>query len=158
MSDWASARVVMTCPPGALAAAVETGDLDKLDGQPIAGEEPLRWRRADVAVEWGFDKATADLAFDGSIESSYLLGMLGKAKPLPGDTATTMTGDHSWKSPPAGGARRGIVVPLLYSAATRGTTRTIITVRTSAGSFSFQPVDLATGPVLAPEYLSLIHI
>ena len=152
MSDWATALLLVICAPGALAAAVETADLDKLDGQPIPGEEALLWTRADVVVEWGFDKGTAGLAFDGSIESTYLLGMVGKAKPLPGDTATTMTGDHTWKSPAAGGARRGIVVPLLYSPATRGAARTIITVRTSAGSFSFQPVDLATGPILAPEY------
>ena len=30
--------------------------------------------------------------------------------------------------------------------------RTIVTVRTQAGSFSFMPADLAVGPILAPEY------
>jgi len=152
MGNRASAPAVVTSPQGALAAAVSTADLDTLDGQPIPGEEPLRWRRADVVVEWGFDTATAGVAYDGSIESTHPLGIVGVPKPLPGDSATTMIGDYMWRSPAAGGARRGIVVALLYSSATRGATRTIITVRTSAGSFSFQPVDLATGPILAPEY------
>ena len=30
--------------------------------------------------------------------------------------------------------------------------RTIVTVRTDSGSFSFLPADLETGPILAPEY------
>ena len=61
-------------------------------------------------------------------------------------------GERAWKSPPAGGARRGIVLPVSYTAATRGPARSIFTVRTSSGSFSFMPVDLDTGPILAPEY------
>lgn len=61
-------------------------------------------------------------------------------------------GERAWKSPPAGGARRGIVLPVSYTAATRGSARSIFTVRTSSGSFSFMPVDLDTGPILAPEY------
>jgi hypothetical protein len=42
-------------------------------------------------------------------------------------------------------------VPLLYTDAVRGPNRTIVTVRTASGSFSFQPVDLASGPILVPE-------
>ena len=48
--------------------------------------------------------------------------------------------------------RRGIVVPILYTLAKRGPARSIVTVRTAAGSFSFQPVDLRDGPMLASEY------
>ena len=63
-----------------------------------------------------------------------------------------MTGDQTWKSPASGKVRRGIVVPVLYTPAVRGPARTIITVRTRSGSFSFQPVDAEAGPILAPEY------
>ncbi len=78
--------------------------------------------------------------------------MLGAARPLPGDTQTTMTGPVSWRSPAGGDSRRGIVVPVLYTTSVRGPARTILTVRTASGSFSFQPVDLETGPILAPDY------
>jgi hypothetical protein len=98
------------------------------------------------------------LAFDGNIESTHELGAVGTAKPLPEDKVTKMTGERAWKSPPSNGARRGIVVPVLYTNAVRGPERTIVTVRTSSGSFSFQPVDLATGPILAPEYGFFVRI
>jgi len=124
----------------------------KLDAMPIRKEQPLGWKCADILIEWGFGKATQDLAFDGQIASTYDLGKVGVARPLGGDAATVMTGKRSWRSAAAGGARRGIVVPVLYTDAVRGPERTIVTVRTNQGSFSFQPADLADGPILAPEY------
>ena len=122
------------------------------DGQPVQGNPRLRWRYAQIVVEWGFKEGTEKSVFDGRIESAHLLGAVGKAKPLPEDKVTTMTGDRAWKSPAAKGARRGIVVPVLFTDAVRGPGRTIVTVRTSSGIFSFQPVDLDSGPILAPEY------
>jgi hypothetical protein len=127
-------------------------DLRKMTGQTVLGEDDLGWKFAEVLVEWGFQKGTENLPFDGSIQSTHRLGMLGTARPLPGDTQTTMTGPLAWKSPAGSQSRRGIVVPVLYTPAVRGPARTILTVRTRSGSFSFQPVDLETGPILAPEY------
>ncbi|HUT56420.1 MAG TPA: hypothetical protein VNA25_00940, partial [Phycisphaerae bacterium] len=127
-------------------------NLRDMAGQKVSGYERLLWRYAEIAVEWGFKKGTEGMAFDGSIESTHLLGTLGVAKSLPGDKQTTMAGPLSWKSPAGGDARRGIVVPVLYTPSVRGPARTILTVRTNSGSFSFQPVDLESGPILAPEY------
>jgi len=137
---------------GATPPQTAPANLRDMAGQPVVGEDGLAWKYAEVVVEWGFKKGTENLPFDGSIQSTHLLGMLGAAKPLPGDTQTTMTGPLAWKSPAGGESRRGIVVPVLYTPAVRGPARTIVTVRTGSGSFSFQPVDLETGPILAPEY------
>jgi len=139
---------------GAVASAeaqTPPADLRGMAGQEVAGQSGLVWKYAEILVEWGFQKGTENLPFDGRIQSTYLLGALGRAKPLPGDTQTAMTGPRAWKSP-GGRSRRGIVVPVLYTSAIRGPARTILTVRTSSGSFSFQPVDLESGSILAPEY------
>ena len=140
-----------------------TTDLRELDGQRVEvdpeklgdrGESPkdLLWKYAELVVEWGFKNGAEELAFDGSIESIHLLGRVGTVSPLPGDTVTKMTGEHTWTSPPSGGARRGIVVPVLYTDAVRGLGRTILTVRATSGSFSFLPLDLSDGPILTPEH------
>jgi hypothetical protein len=154
-----TARIVALVPLLAASAAVGAtppqtapANLRDMNGQEVVGERGLVWEYAAVVVEWGFKKGTENLPFDGSIQSTYLLGMLGTAKPLPGDKQTTMTGPLAWKSPAGGESRRGIIVPVLYTTAVRGPARTIVTVRTGSGSFSFQPVDVETGPILAPEY------
>ena len=82
----ASAAVGATPPQTAPA------NLRDMDGQDVVGEKGLVWKYAEVVVEWGFKKGTENLPFDGSIQSTYLLGMLGTARPLPGDKQTTMTG------------------------------------------------------------------
>ncbi len=133
------------------AAESQPDDLKQLAGQAVEGGN-VRWKYVEVAVEWGFQEGTENTVFDGSIESSYDYGKVGAVKPLPGDTVTTMTGPQSWKSPARAGERRGIVAALLYTDAEIGLQRTIITVRTGSGSFSFQPTDLESGPILAPEY------
>ena len=145
-ASWASAQET-----GGPAGAPTPENLRAMVGQPVDGHPALRWKYAEIEVEWGFQEGTEKLAFDGSIACTQT-GMVGKGRPLPGDKATTMAGDRAWKSPGSGTSRRGIVMPALYTAAVRGPGRTILTVRTSAGSFSFQPVDLEGGPILAPEY------
>jgi len=137
---------------GAMPPQTAGANLRDMAGQTVPGESGLAWKYAEVVVEWGFQKGTENLPFDGSIHSTHLLGKLGTARPLAGDEQTTMTGPLAWKSPAGGESRRGIVVPVLYTPAIRGPARTIVTVRTGSGSFSFQPVDLETGPILAPEY------
>ena len=138
-------------------------DLRALDGRiaevdpQILGDrgdspKPLRWRYRELVIEWGFVKGTEHLAFDGNIQSTHFLGKVATVKPLRGDSATEMTAEHSWKSSPSAGSRRGIVVSVLYADTVRGTGRTILTVRTCSGSFSFLPVDLQDGPILAPAH------
>lgn len=127
-------------------------NLQARDGQPVEGNPRLRWKYTRIVVEWGFKEGTEKLTLDGSIESTHLLGAVGQAEPLPEDKVTTMTGERSWRSPAGEGPRRGIVVAVLFTDAVRGPGRTILTVRTRSGSFSFQPVDLRSGPILAPEY------
>ena len=122
-------------------AQLAPADLREMAGQPVAGNPRLRWKYAEILVEWGFKEETEQLAFDGNIESTHELGAVGRAKPLPEDKVTVMTGERAWKSPPSSEVRRGIVVAVLYTDAVRGPGRTIVTVRTSSGSFSFQPVD-----------------
>jgi len=73
-------------------------DLDKLTGQQVAEHKTLVWKRAEVLIEWGFQKGTEALPFDGTVEATQV-ALAGKAQPLPGDRATTMTGDLAWKSP-----------------------------------------------------------
>jgi len=143
---WAQAGAPSDKPPPTAPA-----NLRELAGQPIPDQPNLTWKYADVMIEWGFEKGAEALAFDGSIESTHVLGMVGKAQPLPGDSRTTMTGERTWKSPAAAQGRRGVVVPVLYTPAVRGPARTILTVRTASGSFSFQPVDLRRGPMLVSE-------
>ncbi len=120
------------------------------------------WKLADVEIEWGFQDGKEGLALDGSIKAYN--GIVGRPQPLAGDAGTTMVGDHAWRSKRIGDSRRGIRVRLLYLGSTQNTSvwrqqarledanRTIVTVRTTSGSFSFLPADLQTGPILAPEF------
>ena len=132
------------------------------DGGTEAGRKPAvpgiraicpsigAWKRMDVEIEWGFQpgKETAD--FDGRVESH--VGMIGPAVPLAEDKGTTMTGAHSWRSRAAGDARRGIVVPLLYSPGGQPALDSRVTVRMEAAGFSFRVRDLESGPILIPEH------
>ena len=120
---------------------------------------PQKWQRTDLTVEWGLSPGAAKQAFDGRIE--IYNGVLGKVTPMAGDPVTK-TKDTVWVSPAAAG-RRGISVSLLSvgyeetpvwpgQAKLEDVNRTIVTIRTGVGSFSFLPADLARGPILAPEY------
>ncbi|MFI5381568.1 MAG: hypothetical protein ACHRHE_19900 [Tepidisphaerales bacterium] len=123
---------------------------------------PEVWKRMDLEIEWGFDDATAGLAYDGRIEAYD--GIIGDVKPLAGDAATAMTGARAWRSARSGEARRGVQLSVLYMGTSRwrrvwpyhaqpeDVARTILTVWTKSGSFSFQASDLEMGPILAPEF------
>ncbi|MCX5669999.1 MAG: hypothetical protein NTU94_01585 [Planctomycetota bacterium] len=54
---------------------------------------PEVWKKMDLAIEWGFEDATAPLAYDGRIEAYD--GMIGDVRPLPRDAGTTLTGPHA---------------------------------------------------------------
>ena len=115
----------------------------------------------DLEIEWGFQTPTEKLPFDGHL--AVYNGLLGEVKSLPGDAGTVVASDRTWQSQPRNTSRRGISVRLLWLGTTQNTTlwpqqarlenadRTILTVFTKSGSFSFLPADLETGPLLAPE-------
>ena len=123
---------------------------------------PETWKLVEAEIEWGFQDTTRERAFDRRIECYN--GILGRPVPLAGDAATRMTETCTWTSKPAGSARRGIRLAILYLGATQNTKTwtqharlerangTIVTVLTASGSFSFLAADLETGPILAGEY------
>jgi hypothetical protein len=132
-----------------------------LDVPMIEVIAPQTWKPMELFVEWGFQEGTEQKDFDGRIEAYN--GLLGEVKPLENGQATKITAADAWESRPSGTARRGVVLKLLYcgyqdSAVWPGqaniddVNRTIVTVRTKSGSFSFLPADLEKGPILAPEF------
>ena len=131
------------------------------------------WKKMAVEIEWGFDPATADRDYSGRIEAYD--GRLAGLCSLDGDNRTEMSGTGSWRSagpPPSkdfgaaseGAAQRGLKFDLLYMGASKwrkvmpfttqrdDVARTIVTVWTQSGNFSFLAADLENGPILAPEY------
>ena len=123
---------------------------------------PDLWKRMDLEIQWGFDKAAAASDYSGRIEAYD--GIVDRVRPLAGDAGTTMKGPDQWRSAPVLDGRRGVSLGLLYLGTSKGrklwpynaepedVARTIITVWTSAGNFSFLASDLEKGPILAPEY------
>jgi hypothetical protein len=120
------------------------------------------WKRMDVEIEWGFDPATRDKDYSGRVEMYD--GKTSGLRPLDGDMVTTTTGSSSWRSVGQGAPRRGVKLSLLYigtatwrrvqpfTSQADDVARTIVTLWTRAGNFSFLAADLENGPILAPEY------
>jgi hypothetical protein len=146
-----------------LVVAVKAGaeSLKSAEAPIVRVLAPQTWKPLEIVVEWGFQDGSGAAPFDGQIEAYN--GILGAATPLEADEGTTMTGARAWQSRPSGTSRRGIAVRLLHvgysdSAIWPGqanlddVNRTIVTLRTKSGSFSFLPADLEKGPILAPEY------
>ncbi len=123
---------------------------------------PDKWKQMEVEIEWGYEEGRAKLDYSGRLETYD--GRLSGVAPLEGDTGTKMTGAQNWRSAAARGSRRGLRFQMLYigSAPWRKTwpyhspegdvARTIVTVWTKSGSFSFRAADLENGPILAPEF------
>ena len=120
------------------------------------------WKKMDLEIEWGFDPATLDQDYSGRIEAYD--GQVGELRPLDGDVGTTATGSSSWRSTGQGAVRRGLKTSLLYLGTAQwrrvqpftsqvdDVARTIVTLWTKAGNFSFLAADLENGPILAPEH------
>ncbi len=128
---------------------------------------PDKWKQSDVEVEWGYEENRAKLDYSGRLETYD--GRLSGLAPLAGDNGTRITGAQSWKSSAARGSRRGLRFQMLYigSAPVRkiwpyhspadDVARTIVTLWTKSGSFSFRAADLENGPILAPESGFFVH-
>ena len=121
-----------------------------------------KWKKMDIEIEWGFDQTTAGKDYSGRIETYD--GLLSGLHPLKGDRGTTTVDVNSWRSIKKGSSRRGMKFSLLYMGTSKwrqvqpftsqrdDVARTIVTVWTKAGNFSFLAADLENGPILAPEY------
>ena len=135
------------------------GDASAYDVPRVRVLVPDTWKRMDVEIEWGFDKTTADKDYSGHIEAYD--GRLSDIRPFGAGTATH---DRAWTSRGGSATRRGIEMSLLYMGTSKwrkqqqyttqaeDVARTIVTVWTKAGAFSFLAADLENGPILAPEY------
>ncbi len=120
------------------------------------------WKKMDLEIEWAFDPATAAKDYSGRIETYD--GVVAGLRPLDGDGNTTAIDSSSWSSSGKGSTRRGVKLSLLYmgtskwrkvqpfTSQTDDVARTIVTLWTKAGNFSFLAADLENGPILAPEY------
>ncbi len=126
---------------------------------------PLR-----VEVEWGFQSGQRAHGLDGRIE--VYNGRLGTLKPLSAGSGF-ITGQQTWRSEDASRGRQGVQAEIFYvpddaqevrfrpsldlptgssGLLTYHPNRTVVTVRTTAGSFSFAPKDLEAGePILVPS-------
>jgi hypothetical protein len=119
------------------------------------------WKKMDVEIEWGFDPATAGKDYSGRIETYD--GRVAGLRPLDGD-GTTNVKSNWWSSVNNDSTRRGVKLSLLYMGTSKwrkvqpfttqrdDVARTIVTLWTNAGNFSFLAADLESGPILAPEY------
>jgi hypothetical protein len=120
------------------------------------------WKKMDFEIEWGYDQSTTEKDYSGRIE--LYDGRIAGLSPLSGNAGTATTAPHSWQSPRKAGSRRGVKASLLYIGTSTwrrsqpfttqrdDVARTIVTVWTEAGNFSFLAADLENGPILAPEY------
>jgi prepilin-type N-terminal cleavage/methylation domain-containing protein len=120
------------------------------------------WKKMDLEIEWGFEPTTWDKDYSGRVEAYD--GKLSEVRPLDGDVITTTTGSGSWRPVGKGSARRGFKASLLYMGTAKwrrvqpftsqrdDVARTIVTLWTKAGNFSFLAADLENGPILVPEH------
>ncbi len=122
---------------------------------------PDVWKKMDVEIEWAFDRATAVKNYSGRLETYD--GRVGRLHPLADDASTNIAGPHAWQSRGESTARRGIRFPLLYMGTAKwrkeqpytsqpdDVARTIVTLWTKGGNFSFLAADLENGPILRPS-------
>ncbi|MHB0998733.1 MAG: hypothetical protein ACYC27_05750 [Armatimonadota bacterium] len=121
-----------------------------------------KWKKMEIEIEWGFDDSTASSDYSGRIETYD--GMIDVSGPLDADKSTLNIDSKSWTSSGVKSERRGIKASLLYMGTSKwreeqpyttqkdDVARTIVTLWTKSGNFSFLAADLENGPILAPEY------
>ncbi|MGC8642959.1 MAG: hypothetical protein ACP5XB_24135 [Isosphaeraceae bacterium] len=147
---------------GVVASLRGTRRASTVDCPTIRALVPDTWKKLDLEIEWGFDKTTSALHFDGNLTAYD--GIISEVRPLAGDDGTTMIGPSSWKSSRKNQGRRGVRLTTLYMGSSRwrrvwpyhaqadDVARTILTVQTRSGGFSFRVADLEQGPILASEF------
>jgi hypothetical protein len=106
---------------------------------------PARWKAGVVHVEWGHQSESR--AFDGHLEvyNGEILGITALG-------GTTLQPTGSWSGAAGNGNVGGVVVKLLYTSG-MDVDRTILTVRTAAGDFSFLPREaLEEQAIYIPDF------
>lgn len=117
-------------------------------------------KKMKLEIEWGLAEGQANRRFDGRLEAYN--GRIEEVGPLPEKSGVSMDGKAGWRSVPVGRNRRGITAEISYvynDAVTHGNfkktwwpNRTVVTVWTSSGSFSFVPRELEKrGPIWVPS-------
>lgn len=121
-----------------------------------------RWKRLAFELEWGYAQAAGTRDYTGRLE--IYDGRIAGLASLADDPGTAIAGPAAWRSLGRTASRRGVHGVLLYTGSSRwrrsypftsqaeDVARTIVTVRTESGTFSFLAADLEHGPLLAPEY------
>ncbi len=113
------------------------------------------WKPVEVAIEWG-GTATNAQEWNGRLEAFN--SHVDRIQPLtPGD-GPTLDGTGGWKSN-VKGATAGIKARVWYAESPNANTfdRSVITVRATQHSFSFDPAEVAAGArVFAPLYGVLV--
>jgi hypothetical protein len=147
---------------GLIVAMKTERDATAYDVPVVRAITPDVWKQMDLEIEWGFDTKTANLDYSGRIEAYD--GIAANIRPIANDVGTIKKDSHHWTSVPKGSDRRGVRLSLLYHGTSKqhkvwpyncepeDVARTIITVWTKSGNFSFTASDLERGPILAPEY------
>ena len=149
-----------TC--GIVISVADASKISKFDVPMVRVLVADVWKKMEVEIEWGFDLTTDGKDFSGRIETYD--GVVAGLSPLADDGSTRAIDAASWRSIGKGGDRRGITFNLLYMGTSTwrktqpftsqrdDVARTIVTLWTKSGNFSFLASDLENGPILAPEY------
>ena len=110
-----------------------------------------------VEIQWAYqpEQATQRVPgrWDGRIAAYN--GYVGRVAPLSDKCGVTAVGEHAWKDGPAAAGApacgsRGIKLPIFQTDGEINS-RTVVTLWTAAGDFSFAPRDLESGPILIPS-------
>ena len=150
-----------TC--GLVIAVADNRGAANFDVPQIRVLAPDTWKSMDIELEWGFDKSTKGKDYSGRIQTydgrmSHLRSLAAKGK------TTIAASNDSWRSTGPEPSRRGVAMNLLYMGTSKwrkqqqyttqadDVARTIVTVWTNSGNFSFLAADLENGPIYAPEY------
>ena len=149
--DFKDKKVAWNSGSEMVAVFVDASKTKALPGIPEMKIVPASlgsWQRMDIEIEWGFQPGSETTPFDARLETS--MGKAGAVSALAGDVSTQASGPQAWKSSGAA-PRRGLSVPILWSAKNAPFFDTLCTVRTATGGCTFRLGDLNQGPILIPE-------
>ena len=106
---------------------------------------PSRWKTGEVHIEWGHLDSKA--SYDGQLEMYN-----GYALEVKGFGDTRLKDQTSWISKAGDGRAGGIVARVIYTWGLE-VDRTILTIRSNAGNFSFLPGEiLEDQPIEIPDF------
>ncbi len=146
----------------AVIVSVKNGNASELKVPDVQVYGEAQWKTMDVEIEWAYNKENVKTDYSGYIEAYD--GVISKLKAVDGDKVTKVNDKIKWSSPGRGKKSRGITFQLNYIGSSikrniipyttqkEDVERTIITLWTNVGNFSFLAADLENGPIYAKEY------